>query len=308
MLTHKYVVKPNKSLENDSIKALVTSFFGEDHDLVQLFMRGLNSEQNICTFEAFVEDELVGIITAWRTNFHPYCTYFSMAVRPFYRHNVEQILLKHLENHEGLVYPLQTAVWETNYRLRAFFEAGGFKEIRRTYNSWVKTSSIPVDDELLENMNIGDKSMVCCVKDIYHLIDLKRQLIMLVRDTYQKTHTANPLGIFDDNVWEDMIFTEDLIQEASYLILHDQEIHAFALLHDSAVPNRLEFGWRGVKKERDMSLISLLTAYQMGYGHDQGYEYIDGEIDTTDPYSLEMLAAFPFSPAPSWITYQKGAR
>jgi len=31
-----------------------------------------------------------------------------------------------------------------------------------------------------------------------------------------------------------------------------------------------------------------------------------GGFDTTDKYAMKVLESFPFSPNPTWITYQKG--
>ncbi|OXL81737.1 hypothetical protein BCV73_00615 [Paenibacillus sp. SSG-1] len=304
MKHNQLIVKHNICPDKELIKKFISSFLGEDQYSVQYFMRGLNSQFNLFTYEAIVDGSIVGLVTAWHNKFHPYCTYLSTVVNPLHQQQVETILLQHVESFEGIKFPLQTSIWETSLRLKDFYENKGFVEIRRTYTPKLKTSSIPIHD--LNNFFISkDSPTVISIKEILHDEKFKERLIILIRDNYQKTHKVNPLGIHDVDYWRNMVFAEDLILDASYVVLKRNEVQAFALLHYSDAPNEVEFGWRGTTEDSDIHLILWLTAYQIDFARDHGYEYIAGEIDTTDPYSLEILKAFPFSPSPALITYQK---
>ncbi|MCU9614834.1 GNAT family acetyltransferase [Caldibacillus lycopersici] len=298
-------IKQNNQSNEGIVKNLLTSFFGADTNSILDFLRKWNSKNIICTYEGYDNEKLVGIIICWKNSFHPYCTYFSIAIDRNYElpHNVITLLLQRMETTVGEIYPLQTSIWETNYLLKTYYEKKGFHEIRRTYIPSLKISAITEDDYL--NTPSKNHQSVCNLNDIENNKYLKEQLITLVRDTYELTHKANLVATLDLGKWEAMIFADDTILEASYVVIENQEILAFALLHDSDTPATLELGWRGAKKFEDLSLIVLLTCYQFNYGKDNAYEWVETEIDTTDPFQLELLHHFPFAPTPTLITYQK---
>lgn len=305
MLNDNYVVKHNKFPNKELIKELITSFLGEDDQSVEYFMRGLNSQYNVCTIEAFVDGIIVGLATVWKNKFHPHSTYLSLVIDPLHQEQVETILLRHVEGTEGVNFPIQTSIWETSYRLKNFYENQGFVEIRRTYNPKLKTFLIPIHETFSNKFISNDYPHLMSIQEILKNEKLMERLVFLIRDTYRKTHTVNPLGMNDTKEWMSMVIEKDLILDASYVILKGNEVLAFALLHYSETPNEMEFGWRGTKEARDIHLIPWLTAHQINFAKDNGCEYIAGEIDSTDPFSLELLKFFSFSPSPTLITYQK---
>lgn len=130
-------------------------------------------------------------------------------------------------------------------------------------------------------------------------------MINLVIENYKKSHIVNPVGVHSYEIWEELIFNEDTILNGSYIVLKDNEIYAYSLLHYSDTPNQFEFGWRGTKENTDVRFMLILTAYQINFAIENGVNYIEAEVDTTDYFSLEMLKYFPFSPAPSLMTFQK---
>ena len=297
-------IQYNKSPDKEKIEAIISAFTENRHS-VEYFMRGIQRNIPICCFEAYDEREIVGVITAWRTHFHPYCTYFSVIVNPLYSHEqVEMKLLQHVRSFQGVLLPLQTSVWETDHRLRSFYEQAGFEEIRRTYSPSLKLHSLSISNGDLTDIERAEHLTVRSLDEVMNNAELKSQLIILVRDTYQKTHTANPVGIVDLDYWEELIFAEDILLEGSYMALNGCEIKSFALLHESSDATKLELGWRGIRDQSDMRILLMLTANQISYAKDSGYTYLDAEIDTTDPYALEILGCFPFAPSPALITYQ----
>jgi len=303
MFRSDYAIKYINSPNIEVIKEILSNWVWDDDFTYRYFLRGVHIKNNICTYEAYEKEMLVGLITAWKSEFHPYCTYFAMVTKPHIGFEIESVLIEALYNFKEIELPLQTSIWESSYRLKTFYEEVGFLEIRRTYMPLLKTSKIDFH-EVFPDFNEQD----ICIQDIKSIGDhkeLKFKLINLVRENYEKAHTVNPVGVHSFQKWEELIFNEDTIQTGSFVILKDNEIQAYSLLHYSNTPDQFEFGWRGTKENTDVRLMLILTAYQINFAIENGVKYIEAEVDTTDYFSVEMLKFFPFSPAPSLLTVQK---
>lgn len=289
---------------NDSIKRLLSLCFSNDIHSKSFFERGWKSSNKIGTYIALYKYDVIGAITTWKTKFHPNCTYMSLVIHPLYRNNgVENQLLKYVEK-QDISYPLQTSVWETNYFLKNYYAESGFKEIRRTYLSLLPIKKIQDLEVSLIKEYSQTSISIKSLNEINEDESLKKKLILLAKETYEVNHRDNPPGINDLQTWEKLIFNNDTLMESSYIaISEDSDILAYALLHEGE-NNILEFGWRGTKSIINSNLLILLSAIQIRDAKAKGYEYIEGEIDTTDPYSIEIFKVFPFSPSPSLITYQ----
>ncbi|NEY99121.1 GNAT family N-acetyltransferase [Heyndrickxia shackletonii] len=303
----KISIEQYNSNYKDSINQLLFVCYVDDNDSKMYFERGRQSPLNICTYIAKNNEEVIAAITAWKTTFHPYCTYFSILLHPLYRKaGIEKLLLKYVEAFNSNAIPLQTSIWETFYSLKDFYDKNSFSEIRRTYIASLNISSLVNVETQFIQKNCFPKTSIKSLRDILNNVDLKENLVPFVKKIYEITHEANPPGIHDLTKWEKLIFDEDTLLDGSYIAITDEnKILGFALLHTGENPNVLEFGWRGAAESIDINLVILLTIYQTRYARKNGYKIIKGEIDTTDIYSLEMLKFFPFSPSPSLITYQK---
>lgn len=260
---------------------------GDDEFSYHYFLRGLNIKHTICTYEAYDNEKLVGLITAWNSEFHPYCTYFAMVTDAHMGYEIESLLVNELLNFEEVKFPLQTSIWESSYRLKTFYEQSGFLEFRRTYTPSLRVSKVVLEGlfpELeLQSFYIKD------LKSIGSQQELKFQLISLVKRNYEKTHITNPVADLSLEKWEELIFNEDTIEDGSYIVLKDNEIYAYSLLHYSDIPNRFEFGWRGTRHIEDIELMLMLTAHQVNFAEKNGINSIEAEVDSTDEFSLEML-------------------
>lgn len=303
MFRSDYVIKYNKSPNIKVIKEILSNWVWDDEFTYRYFLRGVHIKNNICTFEAYENEMLVGLVTSWKSEFHPNCTYFAMVTKPHIGFEIESVLIEALYNFKEIKFPLQTSIWESSYGLKTFYEKMGFIEVRRTYMPLLRTLKIDIN-EVFPNFIVQD----ICIQDINSIAihkELKLKLINLVRENYEKAHTVNPVGVHSFQKWEELIFNEDTIQSGSFIILKDNEILAYSLLHYSNTPNQYEFGWRGTKENTDVRLMLFLTASQINFANENGVKYIEAEVDTTDYFSLEMLKFFPFSPASSLLTFQK---
>lgn len=297
-------IKP-KPKHNDSINRLLSVCFNDDNHSKSYFERAWKRSSEVGTYVAMYHYEVIGAITTWKTKFHPNCTYMSLIIHPLYRNNgVENQLLKYAEK-QGISYPVQTSIWETDYFLKNFYDELGFKEIRRTYLPLLPINTIQdLDVSLIKEYSHTDIA-IKSLNEVNEDEHLKQKLIELAKGIYEVTHKDNPPRINDLQTWGKLIFNNDTLMESSYIaISEDSDILAYALLHEGEKNNSLEFGWRGTKNIMNSKLLILLTAIQISDAKAKGYAYIEGEIDTTDPYAMEMLKIFPFSPSPSLITYQ----
>lgn len=298
------LVKQNISPDIEFLKGFLSKWMGYDEFSQNHILRGVKSKNNFCTYEAYEDGMFAGLLTAWKSSFHPYCTYFSMATNPFLDNKVEALLLQSLYKIPGTRFPLQTLIWETSYRLKTFYEDNEFVEIRRTYMPIIRTSKIEINqvfsDVLADNL---------IIKDLISIQDnelLKFKLINLIKDNYRCVHSENPVGEHDLVVWGKLIFNVETNLKGSYIALRDNEIIAYSLLHFSETPNIFEFGWRGTKNFTDIRVMLMLTALQVNFAAENGVDRIEAEIDTTNHFAIEMLKFFPFSSAPALLTFQKG--
>lgn len=294
-------VKSNISPTSEIIKEVLSDWLGDDEFSCHYFLRGLNNKNTICTYAAYEKEKLVGLITAWTSEIHPNCTYFSMVAEPHTGYEIESVLFTYLLNTKKIIPPLQTSIWETCYRLKAFYEQNEFLEVRRTYTPSLNISKVDLK-QIIPHFNQQGIS----IKDLGSIADhqaLKFQLINLVKENYEKAHIVNPVSNQSNDWWEKQIFNADLIENGSYILIMDNEIYAYSLLHHSNTPDKYEFGWRGTRYDADIRLMLMLTAHQINFAEKNGIKSIEAEIDSTD--TIEMLKFFPFSPAPALLTFHK---
>jgi hypothetical protein len=303
VIISNYEVKPNGSPNIENIKEVLSNWLGDDEFSYLYFLRGLNIKHTICTYEAYDNEKLVGLITAWNSEFHPYCTYFAMVTDAHMGYEIESLLVNKLLDFEKVKFPLQTSIWESSYRLKTFYELSGFLEVRRTYSPSLRVSKVDLE-RLFPQLKLQD-IYIKDLKSIDNQQELKLQLISLVKGNYEKTHIANLVADQSIEKWEELIFNEDTIEDGSYIVLKDNEIYAYSLLHYSDSPNKFEFGWRGTRHNADIELMLMLTAHQVNFAEKNGINSIEAEVDSTDNFSIEMLKFFPFSPSPSLLTFQK---
>ena len=298
MSTRDFCIHYNESPDIELIKELLATWVGDDFTR-NYFLRGIHIKNNRGTIEALKNNQLVGLLTAWTSVFHPHCTYFSLVSKPNVGYEIEAALIDSLYMFEDIQLPLQTSIWETSYKLKNFYEDNGFKEVRRTYSPLLKTSKLDYEKMYMQGFHIKD------LNSLVNNPELKPKLIQLVKDSYEKSHLVNPVGEHSLEKWEELIFDEDTILDGSFILLKEKQIQAFALLHDSETTNQYEFGWRGMRDDADSRILLMLTAKQINFAFEKGVHFIEAEIDTTDQAALDMLKYFPFSPAPTLITFQK---
>jgi hypothetical protein len=198
----------------------------------------------------------------------------------------------------GIAYPLQTGADEGTV-LDHYYLEQDFGLIRKTYLPKINLSNSP-----------GTFSMPNNVKTIHEISSdatLVNNLVGLVKRIYEDTHTVNPVAEFELEKWKEMIFAEDLLSEGSYVCLNKsgEEILAYSFLHEAETNDTVELGWVGSRTMSEMEYIVFLVGLQMAYAKQKGYQFMEGEFDTTDTYAMKVLNHFTIPMYPVWNTYQK---
>lgn len=272
----------------------------EESDLLHL----VESKKLHYTYAAYYEAQLVGMFIAWRSAFHPHCTYFRILTDPSYAHmKIEKNLLHKVTKLEQMDLPLQTSIWETSVHLKEFYERIGFKEIRRTYMPSLTVESAKNISPLKEgNRELYNLQPLSTIISNDHSM---KKLVQLVKRNYEKTHLDNPVEEHGLETWKKMILADDILMEGSFIYLNaEKEIIAYSFLHTSEKNDTLELGWCGTHTIHQLELLPQLALQQVMYANKQGYQLIQGEFDSTSVYGMEILKSLPFEPCPTWITYQ----
>ncbi|MEN2466124.1 hypothetical protein [Ornithinibacillus sp. JPR2-1] len=250
-------------------------------------------------FLVYSQGEINGMIMAWKSSFHPNCTYFTCMA-----HHTEaaKALLAELERHlEQQDYPLQTIVDE-NDRLHAFYLDNLFTIIRKTY--------LPRINVLKDHASfaIPTNQVVKPLDEVTPHAKLANQLVALVKRNYEETHLVNPVVTMELTKWRNLTYPEDLLSSGSFVCLdpNEEKILAYSFLHEAERDDMVELGWCGAFDEPSIAIIPSLVVKQLEYALSSGYQYVEGEFDTTSSYAMEVLHTLSLPKHPVSITYQKG--
>jgi len=186
-------------------------------------------------YAAYCDEELVGMIIAWVSKFHPYCTYFHILSNPLYAEKKILEKLFAVMNETGrLDNPLQTSIWETAVGLRSFYRRNGFKEIRRTYMPVIPVKMI---NPYISATSTNDEGYV--VKRMDELVDnhsLLSSLSALVKRNYEQAHLDNPVAEMEADVWDKMINADDVILDGSFIGMDSAEKNILFTLQIKKIP------------------------------------------------------------------------
>jgi GNAT superfamily N-acetyltransferase len=309
-------IRPFEPNDASAIRALLQKIWGEDEVALSYYRFGdgrvFNRMPAAFTMIAECCQQIVGVASAWKNSFHPNAYYFGIHVHPMYqRHGIGRALFREIEALNVHRLPMQTSLWEQSFRGIHLLRQEGFEEVRRTWMPTLSVDSIDWNEyRQLEGL---------LEKEGYRIIPLSeavakncgpREVANLCADIYQATHAINPPAELSAEEWERIVFT-DLLAEGSVVAIQGDKLVAVALLHRHNERSGLVFGWRGVATDHEPNhrkLVLAMTLRQLEYAKQQGYEKIRAEIDSTDPWSMEMMGGFPFSAAPTWVTYSRGTR
>ncbi|GGA80854.1 hypothetical protein [Ornithinibacillus halotolerans] len=289
------MIKTYTQKDEQKLKQLIISTNSEI-DLIEI----PKNPNYVSSFLSYMEDEIVGWIVAWKSSFHPHCTYFRIVIQSENHDSFIQLLDALEDSLTEKDYPLLTGV-DGGKDLSNYYQKNNFEIIRETYLPTIKLSNV----ELLPFKTHDIKT----VREIRHNHLLVNELTRLVKNVYEETHLVNPVAEFDLETWEELIFAEDLLLDGSFIYLNDNdEVLSYSFLHKSEEENKVELGWIGSRSKSYIQSLHTLVSLQINYAKQNNYQYLEGEFDTTDPYAMEVLHKFQFPKETVWITYSKKER
>ncbi len=295
----RIVIREYQSTDKNMLHEIARKCFEED------ILPVIDQPNTLFDYTALHENQVIGTMFAWKSEFHSNCIYFRIFIDPSFRvENIEKelldVLIEHAEKQKVDYLPLQTSLWETSIGLKKLYKKYGFKELRRTY-----MPVLQVEDALVSTPVALD-SNIRTIEEISQDQKLKSKLVELVRRNYMETHMDNPvLENIEIAVWEQLVFAEDVIADGSFVYIDEytEEIIAYSFMHLSDTVDTFELGWCGASPDESQENILSLVDCQIAYAHKQGVQKLMGEFDTTDEAAMGVLASFPFAPCPTWVTY-----
>lgn len=248
------------------------------------------------TYVALEGEEVLGIITLWQNKLHIHSLYLDISIKS--RDRVFE-LISILIDFVRRRFSMYTYMQYSTYSLEKIdnLKKLGFINYRNTYEPRVELSNVEFQ-----------KNEVEAIRKRYEVINMinidkssYRELLSLAKSTYEASHMNNPPKDIELEVWDKYV-KEDLIEEGSFVLIRDNEVVAFALMHHGN-NDEFELGWRG-SKENIKETMKLLAYLQVEYALSQGKSYLNCEIDTTDIYAWELIEVFKVKEENPWMTFQ----
>ncbi|MFO7273623.1 MAG: GNAT family N-acetyltransferase [Bacillota bacterium] len=296
-----------------ALQDLLRQIWGQDTWTVQYYRFGASAPTAQGGFlRTLVADEggtLVGFGSAWTNPFHPHALYVGINVHPrFGRRGLGTRLLMALAQRSPGRLPLQGSTWEHSESGMRFARRHGFTEVRRTWEP-----ELPLGDPQ-EDLHADCESRCAALgyaivplADLQAASDGLRQLAPLLAEIYTATHGPNPPRTMDADGWTDLLRRDPPDPEASFIALRHGRPVAMSAAHPDPDAG-LILSWRGVAaghRAHERDLILALTRRQVLAAHRRGLPALKGEFDSTDPWAMIQMEAFPFRPAPCWVTFRR---
>lgn len=252
---------------------------------------------------ALYNNQPVGVISFWNNLVHPLSLYFSIIVLPEYRRRkIGTSLYEYLKSIViGYDY-LQVSCYKSSEPGVCFLNNHNFLNYRTTYEIEYDVSSNKENKEkllkLMNNQDITIKSLV----DIGSKLETMN-LFHLSMSCYKESHSHNPMGNIEMNRWMEFAL-EDLDKSGSFIILKNEEVIAFSLLHINDEES-FDLGWHGTSHQYiNSDLIEILIRKQIEYLKENQIKFLNFELDNTSRWSLPLLSKIGLEDNNPWLTYQ----
>ena len=247
---------------------------------------------SVPTILALEKDEVVGIGSLSRNDFHPYREYIKIFVQPENRKmGIGRELFDALLS-QSKQKKFQTSISSKDEVAISFLEHCGFNLARKCYTPILKN-----DEPIIINSYPTIKELSPAIQN---------EVFALQLDNYREFHQAiNPLNErISFYQWKEML-CENLVLNRSYVLLKDEEVSAYVLCYEGDVPEKIEIGYVGGRN------ISSLEEYVIFYKQladrlIQDFDVVEIEADDVDPYASALLNQFAYDRSDSFDAYLFG--
>lgn len=306
-------IRPYTPTDSPYLASIRREIWGNDPWSLRYYRFGPDSPPDsptlFRTLVAEVGESPVGFGSAWTNPFHPHALYVSLNVLPAsQRRGLGGLLLQALDQLNSQRLPLQACTWETSVTGVHFLERRGFGRVRRTWEPTLHLAEV--------NLEAWSHLVPACADlgySIHSLADLaagfdhEERLATLLAEVYTATHGLNPPRPMGLEGWIDLLRRDPPNPQMTFLALRGDQYVALSTAHGDD-PEDLAIGWTGVtagEHPHERALILALTLRQIRSAQNHGATTLQAEFDDTNPWSMLQLGAFPFRPAPCWLTFQR---
>ncbi|WOV86309.1 hypothetical protein QWT69_10190 [Sporosarcina oncorhynchi] len=275
---------------SDSNLLFIEDVFKKHTDLHGAIIASANSNHNKGIFEFLDGNSSPVYASAHKSGWHPHCVYIRLA------YDLASPDLKLLQAAAEFLSkefskPLFFLLDDRFSSLRDVLKKQQFKMIRKTEVVHIRPNKH--EKEIMNSLTT--------IAQISEDIDLMDSLVELFRRTYTETHMSNPVGDHSLESWREIAFDE-LLESHSYVVLKEKEVIAFSLMYEGD-NNSWELGWTGVDGQENLPLLDVLLAQQLNDARQQGISYIEKEVDSTCPYSLQICKSVEYEVAETFFAY-----
>lgn len=267
---------------DNRLKPFVGKVFSNDKDLEQSFLASMGSNMNKGIYVCSDENGFIVAAITHQSSWHPHCVYVRLA---YDLNRINKDALSQLvgDLKGAFEQPLFFLIDNRFSGLDHALLDEGLRLIRKTEVVTFrpqKREIIAVDQQVMAISAIANEPI------------LMTSLFELCKTIYTETHADNPVRDFPLASWERIIM-EDLNDENSYVVVDDNKVIAFSLMHQ-VEEDKWELGWVGVEKRSELNLLDQLISMQLHNATKLGIMEIEKEVDSTCPYSLHIAKSLSY--------------
>lgn len=277
-------IKIHKQFEESGkhLKAFVGMVFSNDKDLERSVLASMTSNKNQGIYSCSDENGFIVVATTHQSAWHPHCVYVRLA---YNLNRIDKGALKQLINELKLVYE-QPLFFFIDNRFKGLDQVLLDERLRFIRKTEVITFYPQKREEIEPNRKIK------AVSEITKEPVWMNSLFELCKTIYTETHIDNPVGDFPLASWKRIIM-EDLNEENSYVVINENKVIAFSLMHQ-VEKFKWELGWIGVEQHSELSLLDDLITMQLNDAIKLGIVEIEKEVDSTCLYSLHIAETLSY--------------
>lgn len=237
-------------------------------------------------------DELLAYVYYSLNPYHPSAPYLRFAVLD---DSVRPETIVEMYEKLKTTLPMSDTILEIHRRhdlYEKLINTYDFKEFRKTYEAEAVIS------DMISHFNAGNSEKNHEGKGL----EVTENLSDLSRRVYESVHDTIPLRRMSLAEWKDLI-TDDLDFESSIVIYdEDEAITAYMLIYEGEDTSK-DFGYCYYSDSEAKERLSSAFRHTLDRLQENGYEYINLEVDTTDEYAYGFFNDFVKDEAPVLVSY-----
>lgn len=280
--------------ELNKLHTFIEEVFLENSDLKDRMNSSISTKLHKGIYSVQKDGEVLAVASIHKSSWHPYCIYVQLA---YNLNGIDeqalQILIAELENKYDQ--PLFFLLDDRFYQLIEVLTRNQFKLIR-------KTEIIHIEPTLLKGETVQDEQ-VLSIREICSNEAKMDSFIQLCKKTYTETHSDNPVANLSIESWRHAAM-DGLMDEHSYVVVNGLEITAFSLMYEYD-ENSWEMGWVGVDDISRITDLNKLFHKQIEDAVKLGISFIEKEVDSTCPFSLQIYNFAEYEVAETLYAYMK---